>query len=150
MLTDNHQIYRNCFVIIYYHLTIVSFQINTCIIFEPNEHSITLSTWSMVPPRAWDEPPTNWSQPDTVAKSKASTPRRFVVVEPSYSWWWPFKSPTSRKYACTSSACTAANDKKGKVFYGQEPPSGESTKTECGVNYQLLAVIYWSSRMGNS
>ena len=31
---------------------------------------------------------------------------------------------------------------KGKVFYGQEPSSGESTATECGVNYQLLAVIY--------
>ena len=31
---------------------------------------------------------------------------------------------------------------KGKVFYGQEPPSGESTTTECGVNYQLLAVMY--------
>ena len=31
--------------------------------------------------------------------------------------------------------------KKGKVFYGQEPPSGESTTTECGINYQLLAVI---------
>ena len=30
---------------------------------------------------------------------------------------------------------------KGKVFYGQEPSSGESTKSECGVNYQLLAVI---------
>ena len=31
---------------------------------------------------------------------------------------------------------------KGNVFYGQEPPSGESyTTTECGVNYQLLAVI---------
>ena len=27
---------------------------------------------------------------------------------------------------------------KGKVFYGQEPPSGESTTTECGVNYRLL------------
>ena len=34
---------------------------------------------------------------------------------------------------------------KGKVFYGQEPPSGDSTATECGVNYQLLAVIYWST-----
>ena len=32
--------------------------------------------------------------------------------------------------------------KKGKVFYGQEPISGESTTTECGVNYQLLAVMY--------
>ena len=31
--------------------------------------------------------------------------------------------------------------KKSKVFYGQEPPSGESTTTECAVNYQLLAVI---------
>ena len=30
---------------------------------------------------------------------------------------------------------------KGKVFYGQEPPSGESTTIECGVNYQLIAVI---------
>ena len=30
---------------------------------------------------------------------------------------------------------------KGEVFYGQEPPSGESTTTECGVNYQLLEVI---------
>ena len=29
-----------------------------------------------------------------------------------------------------------------KVFYGQKPPSGESTTTECGFNYQLLAVIY--------
>ena len=28
-----------------------------------------------------------------------------------------------------------------KVFHGQEPPSGESTTTECGVNYQLHAVI---------
>ena len=31
--------------------------------------------------------------------------------------------------------------KKGKVVYGQEHPSGESTTTECGFNYQLLAVI---------
>ena len=29
---------------------------------------------------------------------------------------------------------------KGKVFYGQELPSGESTTTECGINYELLAV----------
>ena len=31
---------------------------------------------------------------------------------------------------------------KGKVFYGQEPPSGESTTTECGFNYQLPAVMH--------
>ena len=40
--------------------------------------------------------------------------------------------------------------KKGEVFYSHEPPSGESTTTECGVNYQLLVVIYRSSLMGNS
>ena len=37
---------------------------------------------------------------------------------------------------------------KGKCFYGQEPPSGEYTTTECVVNYQLLAVMYRSSPMG--
>ena len=31
---------------------------------------------------------------------------------------------------------------QSKVIYGQEPPSGESTTTECGFNYQLLAVMY--------
>ena len=44
MLTDNNRIFRNCFAIIYCHLTKVSAQINKCIIFEPNELSITLST----------------------------------------------------------------------------------------------------------
>ena len=29
---------------------------------------------SIVPPRAWVGPTTNWSQPDTVAKSKVATP----------------------------------------------------------------------------
>ena len=43
MLTDNHQIFRNCFVIIYCHRTKVSSQINKCIILKPNELSITLS-----------------------------------------------------------------------------------------------------------
>ena len=40
------------------------------------------------------------------------------------------------------------NKGKGKVFYGQEPPSGESTTTECGVNYQLLAVITEAAQWG--
>ena len=44
MLTDNNQIFRNCFVIIYCHLTKISSQINKCMIFEPNERSITIST----------------------------------------------------------------------------------------------------------
>ena len=40
------------------------------------------------------------------------------------------------------------NGKTGKVFYGQEPPSGESTTTECGVNYQLLTVITKAAQWG--
>ena len=35
-----------------------------------------------------------------------------------------------------------------KVFYGQEPLSGESTTKECGVNYQLLAVITEVAKWG--
>ena len=38
---------------------------------------------------------------------------------------------------CNQEMCA----RKGKLFYGKEPRSGESTTTECGVNYQLLAVI---------
>ena len=39
------------------------------------------------------------------------------------------------------------NKVEGKVFTlwllgGQEPPSGEFTTAECGVNYQLVAVNY--------
>ena len=53
----------------------------------------------------------------------------------------------------SKSTCRVAQIETLKnVFYmhGQEPPSGESTTTECWVNYQLLAVIYGSSPMGNS
>ena len=38
--------------------------------------------------------------------------------------------------------CNHRNTMKGKVFHGQEPPSRESTTTECGVNYQQLSVMY--------
>ena len=38
--------------------------------------------------------------------------------------------------------------RKSKIFYGQEPPSGESSTTECGVNYQLLAVITEVAHLG--
>ena len=48
MLTDNKQIFRNCFAIIYCHLTKVSSEINKCIIFQHNELSITLSSLCMV------------------------------------------------------------------------------------------------------
>ena len=37
---------------------------------------------------------------------------------------------------------------KGKVVYDQEPHSGESTTTECGFNYQLLAVITVAAQWG--
>ena len=35
----------------------------------------------------------------------------------------------------------AAHGHKGKVFYGQEPPRGESPTNEREVNYQLVAVM---------
>ena len=38
--------------------------------------------------------------------------------------------------------------KKSKVFFGQEPPSGESTTTEYGVNYKLLTVITEEAQWG--
>ena len=50
-------------------------------------------------------------------------------------------------YCCMPCICFASKG-KGKVFYGQEPPSGESTTTECGVNYQLLAVITEATQWG--
>ena len=43
---DNNQIFKNCIVIIYCHLTKDSSQINTCIILEPNELYNTI--YSMV------------------------------------------------------------------------------------------------------
>ena len=45
---------------------------------------------SSVTPHAWVVPTTNWLQPETV-ESKALTSRWFVVLEPNYSWWKPFK-----------------------------------------------------------
>ena len=41
MLTYNNDIFRNCFVIIHYHLTKVLYRINMCITFKPYELSIT-------------------------------------------------------------------------------------------------------------
>ena len=56
MLKDNNQIFTNCFVVIYSHLTKVSSQINKCIIFEPDELSITLSSlWSYLVPLMFDD-----------------------------------------------------------------------------------------------
>ena len=62
MLTDNNQIFRNCFVIIYCHLTKVSSQINKRVIFGPDELSVTLSTlWSLLS-EAVDELPNKPNQ----------------------------------------------------------------------------------------
>ena len=41
----------------------------------------------------------------------------------------------------TKVAAFCFQENKDKVFYGQESPRGESTTTDCGVNYQLLAVM---------
>ena len=67
---------------------------------------------------------------------------------------WSISSyPSTLPIAASTSTCYIGCDleikkvKKGKGFYGQEPPSGESTTTECRVNYQLPEV---SSPMGNS
>ena len=38
--------------------------------------------------------------------------------------------------------CFEVLQQGGAVFYGQEPPSGESTTTECGKYYIYLYVIY--------
>ena len=55
----------------------------------------------------------------------------------------------SRSYVqCIASGPHALTLKKGKIFYGQESPSGESTTTGCGVNYQLLAVITEAAQWG--
>ena len=76
---------------------------------------------------------TNWLQPHTVAKSKAATTWRFVVVEPNHYWWWPFKSPTNRKEALTSSACTAAIDvgKQSKIWSSGQHCSKDGTHKFC-------------------
>ena len=52
--------------------------------------------------------------------------------------------PMCRRGACRVPLYKGKGDKygNGKVFYRQDPPSGESITTEYGVNYQLLAVIY--------
>ena len=40
--------------------------------------------------------------------------------------------------------------KISKVFYGQKPPNGESTTTECVVNHQLFAVTTELAQWGTS
>ena len=52
---------------------------------------------SSFPQRARFGPTTNWSQPETDARSKAATPWRFVIAESNHCWWWPLISPTNRK-----------------------------------------------------
>ena len=60
MLTCKNQIFRNCFGIIYCSLTKVLAQIKKCIIFEPDELSITLSTLCCTRDSyMWDHPLTS-------------------------------------------------------------------------------------------
>ena len=65
---------------------------------------------SSVPPRAWVGPITNWSQPDTVAKSKAAIPWRLVEL---YNPTTPDDGHSNHRHmkdARTFSASTAAID----------------------------------------
>ena len=57
--------------------------------------------------------------------------------------WWP-------SILMATGSNPADYTLKGKFFYGQEPPCGESVTTKRGFNYQLPAVIYWSSPMWSS
>ena len=50
-----------------------------------------------------------------------------------------------RIYICQ---CGLKKNSIGKVFYDQEPPSGKSTTTGRGVNYQLLEVITEVAQLG--
>ena len=56
------------------------------------------------------------------------------------SGWISSQVFKERWYGNIRIACKTVKG-KGNVFYGQEPPHGESTTTECGVNYQLLALM---------
>ena len=62
---------------------------------------------------------------------------------PIFSFTNPCRTNKSRKTTndCELLYVSDNSRHKGKVVYGQEPPSGDSTTTECGFNYQLLAVI---------
>ena len=52
------------------------------------------------------------------------------------------------KFSRAESMMPTEDKGKGKVFYGQEPPSGESTTTECRFSYQLLAVMSEAAQWG--
>ena len=60
---------------------------------------------------------------------------------------WPmFGRSVCHRFKNTRIQCATGlrTPSKNVVFYGQEPPSGEFTKTKYGVNYKLLSVNYWS------
>ena len=74
-----------------------------------------------------------------------------VHVAPNITCWHMHIAPNItcwHVHLAPNITCWQVHKGKGKVFYGQEPPSGESTTTECGVNYQLLAVITEAAQWG--
>ena len=66
---------------------------------------------------------------------------QFFVVKMKNCLLYTYNNDTNRLFQ-TYNRSKLDIHYKVKVCYGQEHPSGESSTMECGVNYQLLAVIY--------
>ena len=76
-------------------------------------------------------------------------PARYRTVPPERHLPLPGIDPATLRIRGNQLAY-AATKGKSKVFYGQDPPSGESTTTEYGVNYQLITVITEVSQRGTA
>ena len=77
-----------------------------------------------------------WAQNETsIPATQQATKRKNTCLQTVLG---KFETPEN----CIWSRAHTTNLFKVKVFYDQEPPSGESTTTECGFKFQLFAVIY--------
>ena len=82
------------------------------------------------------------SPSERVAVSESMNRDRNMVSAWCYLWGMKLNASKTKTMLVVQvkHSSSSVNSIKGKVFYGHELPSGESTTTECGVNYQLLAV----------
>ena len=62
-------------------------------------------------------------------------PRQYREQTATHHHWVHRRNQKGKCKACNK----VSYEGKGKVFYGQVPPRGESSTTKCGVNYQLLS-----------